>query len=173
MKKIIFVLAAGMAAFTGLQSAGCGKAGTPAETQHTSADTTATKADDNEAAAGKIIHLTKADFLKKVVNYEKDTEEWNYLGQQPAIIDFYADWCGPCRQLSPVLEQLAAEYKGKIIVYKINVDKEQELAAAFGISGLPTLLFIPMQGAPQSLMGLQPKEELTKMIDGTLLGKQK
>ena len=90
------------------------------------------------------IHLTKEEFLKKVVDYEKNPTEWKYLGDKPAIIDFYADWCAPCKMIAPVLEELAEEYAGEIYIYKINTEIEQELAGAFGIRSIPTLLFVPM-----------------------------
>ena len=92
----------------------------------------------------KTIELTKADFLKKIVDYEKNPEEWIYLGDKPAIIDFYASWCGPCKMVAPVLEELAAEYDGQIYVYKVNTEQEQELAALFNIRSIPSFLFIPM-----------------------------
>lgn len=116
----------------------------------------------------KAIQLTKADFLKKVVNYETSPTEWNYLGDKPAIIDFYADWCGPCKQVAPVLEELAAEYDGKMYVYKINTEVEQELAAAFGIQSIPTLLFVPMGEKPQMAQGALPKETLKEVITNVL-----
>ena len=106
----------------------------------------------------KTIALTKADFLKKVADYEKNPEEWKYLGDKPALIDFYASWCGPCKALAPVLEELAAEYG-------------QELAAAFGIRSIPTLLFIPMEGKPQMAQGALPKASLKEAIDKVMLGK--
>lgn len=96
----------------------------------------------------KTIELTKADFLKKIVDYEKNPEEWIYLGDKPAIIDFYASWCGPCKMLAPVLEELAAEYDGQIYVYKVNTEQEQELAALFNIRSIPSFLFIPMNDKP-------------------------
>ena len=108
---------------------------------------------DKNAKNMKTIALTKADFLKKVANYEKNPEEWKYLGDKPALIDFYASWCGPCKALAPVLEELAAEYGDRIYIYKINTEEEQELAAAFGIRSIPTLLFIPMEGKPQMAQG--------------------
>ena len=95
------------------------------------------------------IHLTKEEFLKKVVDYENNPTEWKYLGDKPAIIDFYADWCGPCKMIAPVLEELAAEYAGEIYIYKIDTEKEQELAGAFGIRSIPSILFVPMGEAPQ------------------------
>ena len=94
----------------------------------------------------KPIHLTKAEFLKKVVDYEGNPTEWKYLGEKPAIIDFYASWCGPCKRVAPILDELAAEYGDKIDIYKIDTEQEQELAAAFGIRSIPTLLFVPMEG---------------------------
>ena len=121
---------------------------------------------------GKVIHLTKAEFLAKVYNFEKNPEEWKYEGDKPAIVDFYATWCGPCKAIAPVLEKLAAEYKGKIVVYKIDTDKEPELSAAFGIRSIPTLLFIPAKGTPQVAQGALPEEALRKTIDEFLLGKK-
>lgn len=117
------------------------------------------------------IALTKTDFLKKVVDYEKNPTEWKYLGDKPALVDFYASWCGPCRALAPVLEELAAEYKDQIYIYKIDTEAEQELAAAFGIRSIPTLLFIPMEGKPQMAQGALPKATLKKAIDEIMLGK--
>lgn len=118
---------------------------------------------------GKVIHLTKADFLAKVYNFEKNPKEWKYEGDKPAIVDFYATWCGPCKALAPVLEELAKEYAGKVYIYKIDVDKEEELAGAFGIRSIPTLLWIPQSGKPTVTQGALPKPELKKMIDDTLL----
>ena len=90
------------------------------------------------------IHLTKAEFLSKVANFETNPTEWKYLGDKPALIDFYADWCGPCKAIAPVLEELAAEYGDQIYIYKIDTEAEQELAAMFGIRSIPSLLFVPM-----------------------------
>lgn len=119
----------------------------------------------------KTINLTKAEFLSKVANYESNPSEWKYLGDKPAVIDFYADWCNPCKMLAPVLEELATEYGDSIYIYKINTEKEQELAAAFGISSIPTLLFVPMEGAPQMAQGAMPKASLKEAIDNVLLKK--
>ena len=118
----------------------------------------------------KTIELTKADFLKKIVDYEKNPEEWIYLGDKPAIIDFYASWCGPCKMVAPVLEELAAEYDGQIYVYKVNTEQEQELAALFNIRSIPSFLFIPMN-KPQMAMGAMPKSSFKEAIDGVLLKK--
>lgn len=118
------------------------------------------------------IQLTKADFLSKVADYESNPHEWKYLGDKPAIIDFYADWCGPCKMIAPILEELAAEYDGKIYIYKVNTENEEELAASFGIRSIPSLLFVPMGEAPQMAQGALPKNELKKVINEILL-KQK
>ena len=117
------------------------------------------------------IELTKANFLKKVADYETNPTEWKYLGDKPAIVDFYAPWCGPCKMVAPILEELAAEYDGQIVIYKVNTMNEQELAADFGIRSIPSLLFIPMNGKPQMAQGLMPKNELKSAIDSVLLGK--
>jgi thioredoxin len=124
--------------------------------------------DAKKTTAANVVHLTTAEFKKMVFNYEVN-KEWKYEGTQPAIIDFYADWCAPCRQLAPILEEVAKEYNGKLIVYKVDTEKEKELAQNMNISGLPTLLFIPAQGKPQMSMGLIPKESLVKVINEVLL----
>lgn len=117
-------------------------------------------------------HLTKKEFMEKVYNYEKNPDKWVYEGDKPAIVDFYATWCGPCKAIAPILEELAKEYAGKIVIYKIDTDKERDLAAAFGISSIPTLLFIPSYGDPQIAQGALPKESLKRAIDDFLLGKK-
>lgn len=134
--------------------------------------TGAVRPDEETAAKEKpttrVVHITKADFLKKVYDFEKNPDEWKYLGSQPAIVDFYADWCGPCRQLSPVLDELAKEYSGKLTIYKVNVDNERGLATFFGIRSIPTLLFIPMKGKPQRSLGALSKTELKGLIKDVL-----
>jgi thioredoxin len=117
------------------------------------------------------IHLTKAEFLSKVANYEANPTEWKYLGDKPCIIDFYASWCGPCKTIAPILEDLAKEYDGQIYIYKINTEEEQELAAAFGIRSIPTILFCPMTGAPQMAQGALPKDAFKQAITDVLLKK--
>jgi thioredoxin len=124
----------------------------------------------DKAGNSSVIQLTNEGFKKMVFNYEMN-KEWKYEGSKPAIIDFYADWCGPCRQLSPLVEEVAKEYAGKIVVYKVDTDKETSLSQSMGISGLPTLLFIPAQGKPQISMGAIPKESLVKAINEVLLVK--
>ena len=117
------------------------------------------------------IHLTKAEFLAKVANYETNPTEWKYLGDKPCIIDFYADWCQPCKAVAPILEDLAKEYDGQIYVYKVNTEEEQELAGAFGIRSIPTILFCPMNGAPQMAKGAMPKDAFKNAIKDVLLKK--
>lgn len=114
-------------------------------------------------------HLTKQKFLEKVFNYEKN-KEWKFEGELPCLIDFYADWCAPCKMVAPIMEELSEEYKGKVNFYKINTENEQELAGAFGISSIPSLLFIPKKGQPQMAVGALPKETMVKVIEDELLG---
>ena len=117
----------------------------------------------------KTINLTKAEFLERVVNYEENPEEWVYLGDKPAIIDFYADWCAPCRIVAPILEELAAQYEEEIYIYKIDTEEEQELAAVFGIRSIPSILFVPMGEQPQMVAGALPKEGFEEAIQDILL----
>ena len=109
-------------------------------------------------------HLTKETFKEKVFNYEA-SKEWKFEGKNPCIIDFYADWCGPCKMVAPVLEELAEEYKGKVDIYKVNTEQQQELAAAFGIRSIPSILFCPKDAEPQMSMGALPKEAFVKAIE--------
>ena len=120
----------------------------------------------------KTIHLNKIDFLKKVANYEANPNEWKYLGDKPALIEFYADWCGPWKAVAPVLEELAKEYDGEIYIYKIDTEAELELSALFGIRSIPSLLFIPINGTPQMAQGALPKNALKEAIDKVLLEKK-
>ena len=116
-----------------------------------------------------VTELTSESFNAKIIDTTK--EDLKYLGKKPAIVDFTATWCGPCRKLAPILEELAKDYKGKVEVYKVDVDKCKDLARAFNISSIPALLFIPVDGEPQMLVGLRSKESLKKDIDTILLKK--
>jgi len=112
-------------------------------------------------------HLTKKTFLDKVFNFEIN-KEWKFEGKLPCIIDFYADWCGPCKMVAPLLEDLSKEYSGKVNIYKVDTEAEQELAAAFGIRSIPSILFVPMEGQPQMAMGALPKDSLKQAITNVL-----
>lgn len=111
--------------------------------------------------------LTKETFLKKVFNFEEN-KEWKFEGDKPCVIDFYADWCGPCKMVAPVLEELSEEYKDKVNIYKIDTEAEQELAAAFGIRSIPSILFVPTDKEPQMAQGALPKAQLEKIISDVL-----
>ena len=112
-------------------------------------------------------HLTKQTFLDKVFNYEVN-QEWKFEGELPCIIDFYADWCGPCKMVAPILEELAKDYDGKLDIYKVDTEKETELASVFGIRSIPSLLFVPKTGQPQMAMGALPKETLEQAFKDVL-----
>ena len=113
-------------------------------------------------------HMTKKDFIEKIFDYEKE-KEWKYNGELPAIIDFYADWCGPCRSVAPALEELSKEYEGKLNIFKVDTEAEQELSEVFGIQSIPTFLFIPMRGAPMMQKGALPKKVFKDVIEERLL----
>ena len=121
-----------------------------------------------ETILNEVIHLTAQDFRDKVFNYETSAD-WKYEGSLPAIVDFYADWCQPCKMVAPVLEDLAREYSGKILVYKVDTEREQELASLFGIQSIPTILFIPKEGQPHAAMGALPRQTFDKVIKDVLL----
>ena len=112
-------------------------------------------------------HLTKETFLEKVFNFEK-SKEWKFEGELPAVIDFYADWCGPCKMVAPILEELATEYDGKLNIYKVDTEKERELAALFRVQSIPSLLFVPVEGQPQMAMGALPKDTFLKAFKDVL-----
>lgn len=111
--------------------------------------------------------LTLGSFKDKIFDYENE-EEWKYRGELPAIVDFYADWCGPCKMVAPVLDRLAKKYDGKLSIYKVDTEAEQELAGLFGVQSIPTLLFIPKDGEPRVAMGALPEKEFERII-GELL----
>lgn len=128
---------------------------------------------DNSMSTVKTINLTRADFLKKVANFEETPDKWVYLGDKPAIIDFYADWCGPCKMIAPILEELAAEYEGQIYIYKVDTEAEQQLAGEFGIRSIPSILFVPMGEDPQMAQGALPKDAFKEAIEEVLLKNNK
>ncbi len=150
MKQFLGVL---VAAMLGLVAVGCGTM------------------QKNNTTMGHTKHITKADFLRYIADYEGSSSEWKFLGTKPTIVDFYAKWCGPCRALAPVLEQIAAEYKGQIEVCKVDVDREQELAADFDVRSIPTLMFIPLRGNPEIFRGAMNSDQLRHHINSILLKK--
>jgi thioredoxin 1 len=112
-------------------------------------------------------HLTMDTFKEKVFNFEAN-KEWKFEGEKPCLIDFYADWCGPCKMVAPILEELSEEYDGKLDIYKVNTEEQRELSAIFGIQSIPSLLFVPKDGQPQMAMGALPKDTLEKAFKDVL-----
>jgi len=128
---------------------------------------------DAQAKDGEVLKIDKAQFKAMVMDYEKNPKEWKFAGKLPCVIDFYADWCGPCKTASPILEELALKYKGKILIYKVNTDQERELSTVFGISGIPAFLWVPQQGNPIMTSGVgksveETKEQFEKIIQEQL-----
>lgn len=123
------------------------------------------------AARAEVKYITTDQFKAQVMDYTK-SKEWKYKGKKPMVIDFYTTWCGPCKRLAPIMDELSGTYKGKVLFYKADIEKERELAAVFGISSIPQVLYIPMEGKPILLKGLYPKEEIVKVINEQLLKKK-
>lgn len=121
-------------------------------------------------ANAQVNYLTTAEFKAKVFDYTQNTE-WSYAGNTPCVIDFYTTWCGPCKRLAPIMEELSETYKGKVQFYKVDIEQDRELAAVFGISSIPQVLYVPMTGKPTLLKGLYPKENIVQIIEDILLGK--
>jgi thioredoxin len=141
----------------------------PTVMEAASATTTSTEGVDND---GKVRRINTATFIEEIFDYKANPNTWVYKGNKPAIIDFYADWCGPCKRVAPIMDELALKYKGQVNFYKINTDEEKELAGGvFGIQSIPSILYIPVQGQPTMAAGLAPKEEYIKQIETTLLKK--
>lgn len=120
----------------------------------------------------EVSYLTSSEFKTKIMDYSVE-KEWKYLGKKPCVIDFYTTWCGPCKRLAPIMDELSETYKGKVIFYKADTERERELAYVFQISSIPQVLYIPTQGQPILLKGLYPKEEIVKIIETELLKKKK
>jgi len=150
-----------------LMSGGCGKGSTESPKNITENQKVLNNNQQN-TKKGNMEHLTVQSFKEKVFNYETN-KDWKFEGDLPCIVDFYADWCGPCKMVAPVLEELSNEYEGKIHIYKVDTEQEQELASVFGIKSIPSILFIPKDGQPQMSMGAMPKESFKQAIDDILL----
>jgi thioredoxin len=131
--------------------------------------TTFTACAQDKKDESKVKQLTYKEFLKKVWNFENNPNTFVYKGKLPAVIDFYADWCGPCRRVAPVMEKLAEEYDGQLLVYKINVDQEKELANAFQVKSIPMVLFIPLEGQPMMQVGAMQEAEYKKVVEEQLI----
>lgn len=117
-------------------------------------------------------HLTVETFKEKVFDYEKNPDKWVFEGEKPCVIDFYADWCKPCKLIAPIMEELANEYEGQVTIYKVNTEQQRELSRVFGIRSIPAVLFVPAEGQPQMSTGALPKETFKQVIDEFLLGKK-
>jgi len=148
-----------------------GKSGSKAGNDQTTSAAPKTEEVKTTATTGKTVHLTTAEFKEKVMNYEKNPKQWVFEGDKPCIVDFYADWCKPCKMIAPIMEELAADYEGQIDIYKVNTDQEKELANVFGINSIPYVMFIPAQGQPTVQRGALPKEEYERIIKEFLLKK--
>lgn len=120
----------------------------------------------------KVQHLTYQGFIDKVWDFEKDPTTFVFKGKTPAIVDFYADWCGPCRKVSPIMEKLATDYAGKLTIYKVNVDQEKELAGAFQVNSIPMVLFIPLKGQPMMQVGAMSEDDYRRVVDEQLVPKK-
>ncbi|HSO87101.1 MAG TPA: thioredoxin domain-containing protein, partial [Draconibacterium sp.] len=160
MKKLLFILAV---AVISLQSCNAGQAKNNGNENKTT-DSPAETVSQSNVNEGGTVKLTKAKFLAEVWDYENSPQEWKYKGTKPAMIDFYADWCGPCRTAAPILEEISKEYAGKITIYKIDTEVERELAGVFGISGIPAFLYIPKDGKPSMTSGIGRSKEDTKKM---------
>ncbi len=160
MKKLVFILAV---AVISLQSCNSSQAKSNGN-ENTPANAPAETVSQSTGTEGGTVKLNKAKFLAEVWDYENSPKEWKFKGTKPALIDFYADWCGPCKIASPILEEISKEYAGKIVIYKVDTQVEQELAAVFGITGIPYFLYIPLKGMPTPTSGIARTKEDTKKM---------
>lgn len=162
----LFIIAISAVLFASCNSASSDKNKTQDEAGSVKVETS--KSANLADSDGRVIHLTSETFKQNVFNYQVN-QEWKYEGTVPCIVDFYADWCGPCKMVAPILDDLAKEYDGKIFIYKVDTDKQQEVASAFGIRSIPSILFVPVEGQPQMAQGAMPKESFIKAIEEVLL----
>lgn len=172
MKRLFLMAFAIVAvAMTGCsQNKQSGKAGAaPVKKENAGAAAQTKDAQAAKPGDGKVNYLTTAEFKKNIMDYDKHPQEWVFEGSRPVVIDFYATWCRPCKMTAPIVEELAKEYQGKIDFYKVDVDKEQELAATFGIQSIPTFFFIPAEGNPTVQMGAMQKADFEEIIKSVVL----
>lgn len=170
IKKYVFI-----AALASVTITGCGNTGEKKNNSSNEPETAIALTVSDPQSKGSTIKMTKASFIANVMDYEANPQEWNYKGDRPCIIDFYADWCGPCKIAAPILEELAAEYKDQIYIYKVDTETERELSSVFGIRSIPAFLFVPQTGRPTMSNGIartpgETKEMFKRMIDELLLG---
>ncbi len=161
MKKLVFILA--IAVFS-LQSCNAGQAKNEGNEKSGESSAPAQTVAQSNSEDGGSVKLTKAKFIEKVWDYENSPKEWKFKGDQPALIDFYADWCGPCKIASPILEEISHEFAGKITVYKVDTQVERELASVFGVRSIPAFLYIPETGKPVMMSGIGRTKEQTKQM---------
>lgn len=167
MKKFgLLFLISGLISFSS-----CGEAKQPTQAHEKTPASELNEPTDKTTDKGIPVHLTKAIFIEKVWDYTANPNEWVYKGDKPCIIDFYADWCAPCRKVAPIMDELAKEYEGEIYVYKIDTQHQRELAQVFNIQSIPSVLFCPAQGKPQMSMGALPKSAFVESIEKVLLNK--
>lgn len=160
MKKLVFILAVAVISLQSCNSSQAKSNGNENKSEGVPAETVT----QNTGAEGGTVKLNKTKFLAEVWDYENSPKEWKFKGTKPALIDFYADWCGPCKIASPILEEISKEYAGKVTIYKIDTQIEQELASVFGISGIPAFLYIPVNGKPTMASGIARTKEDTKKM---------
>lgn len=166
MKRFQLIIT--IAAVTAMMA--CAQKGNQQPAATTTAAAPAEKVTTTNVADGKVNKISQDEFARLVADY--NANEWKFNGKRPAIVDFNATWCGPCRRLAPILEELAAEYSGRIDFYAIDVDENPELAQAFGIQSIPMMLFCPVNDKPQGVTGLHPKSDLVEAIDAIFWGKK-
>ncbi len=175
MKKVLYIAVIALSVVM-ISCGGAKKSETKNETAETQVTAEVAQVNDSTVGSAAVvnapIHLTTEEFKKLIVNYDANPTEWKYLGDKPAIVDFWATWCPPCKVIAPILDDLAKEYAGQIYIYKVDVDKEPQLASAFGIQSIPTLLFVPMTGDPKAEVGAIPRETFKDRIDNFMLAKK-
>jgi thioredoxin len=170
MKKILFIFVASIA----ITLMGCNSDGNKETSKSETQQENKVEDQNNNSTANQIgdVHpeyLTTADFQEKIWDYKNNPSQWTFKGELPAVIDFYADWCKPCKQIAPIMDDLADHYDGKVKIYKVNTDKERELSSIFGIKSIPSILFIPKDGKPRMQSGAMSKEAYMSIIDEIVL----